>query len=47
VKQDLYQQLKKGDLSETISTERIYATLEEAIEAFHYRNSPPSSPSQD
>ena len=35
VKQDLYQQLKKGDLSETISTERIYATLEEAIEAFH------------
>ncbi|TRV18399.1 MAG: solute carrier 26 family protein [Microcystis flos-aquae Mf_WU_F_19750830_S460] len=35
VKQDLYQQLKKGDLSETISTERIYPTLEEAIEAFH------------
>ncbi|WP_080603633.1 solute carrier family 26 protein, partial [Microcystis aeruginosa] len=34
VKQDLYQQLKKGDLSETISTERIYPTLEEAIEAF-------------
>ncbi|WP_071821212.1 solute carrier family 26 protein, partial [Microcystis aeruginosa] len=33
VKQDLYQQLKKGDLSETISTERIYPTLEEAIEA--------------
>ncbi|MCZ8117890.1 MAG: solute carrier family 26 protein [Microcystis sp. LE18-22.4A] len=37
VKQDLYQQLKKGDLSETISTERIYATLEKAIEAFHHR----------
>ncbi|WP_061431146.1 solute carrier family 26 protein [Microcystis aeruginosa] len=37
VKQDLYQQLKKGDLSETISTERIYPTLEEAIEAFHHR----------
>ncbi|MFM6407062.1 MAG: STAS domain-containing protein, partial [Microcystis sp.] len=35
VKQDLYQQLKKGDLSETISTERIYPTLEKAIEAFH------------
>jgi hypothetical protein len=35
VKQDLDQQLKKGDLSETISTERIYPTLEEAIEAFH------------
>ncbi|WP_044034890.1 solute carrier family 26 protein [Microcystis aeruginosa] len=47
VKQDLYQQLKKGDLSETISTERIYPTLEEAIEAFHHRNPPPSSPAQD
>ncbi|GCL51336.1 sulfate transporter [Microcystis aeruginosa NIES-3804] len=47
VKQDLYQQLKKGDLSETISTERIYPTLEEAIKAFHDRNSPPSSPAQD
>ena len=43
VKQDLYQQLKKGDLSETISTERIYPTLEEAIEAFHHRNPPQSS----
>lgn len=47
VKQDLYQQLKKGDLSETISTERIYPTLEEAFEAFHHRNPPPSSPAQD
>jgi len=47
VKQDLYQQLKKGDLSETISTERIYPTLEKAIEAFHHRNPPPSSPAQD
>ena len=43
VKQDLYQQLKKGDLSERISTERIYPTLEEAIEAFHHRNPPQSS----
>ncbi len=47
VKQDLDQQLKKGDLSETISIERIYPTLEKAIETFHHRNSPPSSPSQD
>ncbi len=47
VKQDLYQQLKKGDLSETISTERIYPTLEKAIKACDHRNSPPSSPSQD
>ncbi|NCR39887.1 MAG: sulfate transporter [Microcystis aeruginosa W13-11] len=47
VKQDLDQQLKKGDPSENISTERIYATLEKAIEAFHHRNPLPSSPSQD
>ena len=40
VKQDLDQQLKKGDLSETISIKRIYPTLEKAIEAFHHRNSP-------
>jgi hypothetical protein len=46
VKQDLDQQLKKGDLSETISTERIYPTLEKAIEAFHHRNSPQSSEPQ-
>ncbi|CCH92574.1 hypothetical protein MICCA_2360014 [Microcystis aeruginosa PCC 9432] len=46
VKQDLDQQLKKGDLSENISTERIYATLEKAIEAFHHRNSPQSSEPQ-
>ena len=39
VKQDLDQQLKKGYLSETISIERIYPTLEKAIEAFHHRNS--------
>ncbi|GBF55915.1 sulfate transporter [Microcystis sp. 0824] len=46
VKQDLDQQLKKGDLSETISIERIYPTLEKAIETFHHRNSPPSSEPQ-
>ncbi|MDB9405336.1 sulfate transporter [Microcystis sp. CS-574] len=46
MKQDLDQQLKKGDLSENISTERIYPTLEKAIEAFHHRNSPQSSEPQ-
>lgn len=46
VKQDLDQQLKKGDLSENISTERIYPTLEKAIEAFHHRNSSQSSEPQ-
>lgn len=46
MKQDLDQQLKKGDLSENISTERIYPTLEKAIEAFHHRNSSQSSEPQ-